>query len=88
MDEIMQTVSEYLAIILPALTYIISGIVAIVKLSSIAKSNKSDIESTNNTIETQNTKIDQLTASNADLQKQVKRLCNKIDKIQDNTNGQ
>lgn len=88
MDEIMQTVSEYLAIILPALTYIISGIVAIVKLSSIAKSNKSDIESTNNTIETQNTKIDQLTASNADLQKQVKRLCNKIDKIQDSTNGQ
>lgn len=88
MNQIMQTVSEYLAIILPALTYIISGIVAIVKLSSIAKSNKSDIESTNNTIETQNTKIDQLTASNADLQKQVKRLCNKIDKIQDNTNGQ
>ena len=79
----MQTVSEYMAIILPALTYIISGIVAIVKLSSIAKSNKSDIESTNSTINTQNAKIDQLTASNADLQKQVKRLCNKIDKIQD-----
>lgn len=83
MDSIMQTVSEYMAIILPALTYIISGIVAIVKLSSIAKSNKSDIESTNSTINTQNAKIDQLTASNADLQKQVKRLCNKIDKIQD-----
>ena len=58
MDSIMQTVSEYMAIILPALTYIISGIVAIVKLSSIAKSNKSDIESTNSTINTQNAKID------------------------------
>jgi peptidoglycan hydrolase CwlO-like protein len=86
MDQIMHTVSEYLAIILPALTYIISGIVAIVKLSSIAKSNKSDIQSTNTTVEAQNTKIDQLTASNADLQKQIKRLCNKIDKIQDTNN--
>lgn len=87
MTEIMQSVSEYLAIILPAVTYVISGIVAIIRLSKIAKENKQDVTtatSENKTaINTQNEKIERLAQSNEELSKQVKRLCNKVDKIQE-----
>lgn len=87
MVAILTLVSEYITIFLPAIAYIITGIVAVIKLIGATKSikdeNAENTAATNKKLEEQNKRLDVIATENDELRREVKRLCKKIDKVGD-----
>lgn len=91
-NEIADIVANYMAIFLPLITYIVTGIVAFVKLigafQDMSKDVKSKVDETTKKVESKQSEVDELrnqvklmAQENAETRREMKRLVCELRKV-------
>lgn len=84
-QAILEIVSQYVMLFLPAITYVITGVVAFMRLIKEWKTVKKDIDDQHEaqaiTNQETNAQIAALAKDNAQLHKEVRQLTNTVNKI-------